>query len=239
MTPSSLMIVKVVAFHEKNTADVLDVSTGARMPRVAIMCATPAGTNVGRIDTPEPTPGETEYSIFETGDRDIYAGLAYFGNVPAIVGFMFPQVCQMFFADLKRTIDRHASDLYSTIDGDGNLEVYHPSGTMIRVATDPEHEDLTGADIDGKWKVEKNTDKAVHVRVVVANGGDVKADVHILPSGHINITTPQATIKGNVTIEGDGGVTGGWTIGAGASGTFTTPSGLTVTVQDGVVTNIF
>ena len=239
MTPSALSIVKVVAFHEKNTADVLDLKTGAKMPRVTIMCGRPVSTNSGSIATPEPTKGDDEYSPFETKDRDIYAGLGYFGNVPVIMGFFYPQVCQMFFADLARTFSRHASDVYSTTDKDGNVEVYHPSGTFMRIAVDPEHEDLTGKDIDGKWKIAKNTDKAVHVRLVVANGGETKADVHILPSGHVNITTPQVTVKGNVTIEGDGGVTGGWTVGAGASGTFTTPTGLTVTVQDGIVTNIF
>lgn len=239
MTPSALSIVKVIAFHEKNTADVLDLKTGAKMPRVQFMSGSPASTNSGSIATPEPTKGGGDYSPFETKDRDIYAVLAHFGNVPIIMGFLYPQVSQMFFADLARTFSRHASDVYSTTDGDGNVEVYHPSGTFLRIATDPNHEDLTGKDIDKKWKITKNKDKAVHVRLVVARDGDIKADIHVLPSGHVNVTTPQVTVKGNVTIEGDGGVTGGWTVGAGASGTFTTPTGLTVTVQDGIVTNIF
>jgi hypothetical protein len=42
-----------------------------------------------------------------------------------------------------------------------------------------------------------------------------------------------------VNLTSDGGISGGWTVGNGASGTFTTPTGQTVTVQDGIVTNIF
>lgn len=37
----------------------------------------------------------------------------------------------------------------------------------------------------------------------------------------------------------DGAISGSLTVGKGASGTFTTPTGQTVTVQDGIVTNIF
>lgn len=210
MTPSALKIVKVVAFHEKNTADVLDLSTGARMPRVGIMCGSPVSTNSGSIATPEPTKGDSDYSPFETKDRDIYAGLAYFGNVPMIIGFMYPQVCQMFFADLARTFSRHASDVYSTTDKDGNVEVYHPSGTFMRIAVDPEHEDLTGKDIDGKWKIAKNTDKAVHVRLVVANGGATKADVHIDPSGNIKVEHQgnlTMTTAGSATVDVSGSIT--------------------------------
>src|SRR3546814_4397963 len=43
------------------------------------------------------------------------------------------QVCQMLFKDLERRINRHASDVYSTIDADGNMEVYHPSGTYLQI----------------------------------------------------------------------------------------------------------
>jgi hypothetical protein len=46
-------------------------------------------------------------------------------------------------------------------------------------------------------------------------------------------------IANAVEIDSDVGVTGSVMVGTGASGTFTTPTGQTVTVQDGIVTNIF
>lgn len=45
--------------------------------------------------------------------------------------------------------------------------------------------------------------------------------------------------EGDFRFDGSGGVDGALSVGAGASGTFTTSTGLTVTVQDGIVTNIY
>lgn len=230
MTPSALSMAKVVAFREKNRADILMLDTGARIPRVRIMAGM-GGTNVGRVDTPPPTPGAEEYSPLETKDRDIYAAVAYIGNIPMIMGFIYPEVSQLFFADLGRSISRDGSDVYSSIDADGNLEVYHPSGTYLRIAVDPEHEDLTGADIDGKWKIEKNTDKAVHVRLRVANAGEEVALVEITPEGN-----GQLHLTGDLTAQVDGNlsatVTGSMTTSA-ASWTHTGP----VTFIDDVQVN--
>jgi len=47
------------------------------------------------------------------------------------------------------------------------------------------------------------------------------------------------TINGNVTVTGTLSNTGNVVAGTGASGTFSTPTGQTVTVQDGIVTNIY
>lgn len=56
----------------------------------------------------------------------------------------------------------------------------------------------------------------------------------------ITVTTPtNLRINGESNITGSLNVTGNVTVGNGASGSFTTPSGQTVTVQDGIVTNIF
>lgn len=231
MINSSLGMAKVVAFHEKNCADVVMLSNGAQMPRVRILAGM-GGTNVGRIDTPPPTPGDKAYSPMETKDRDIYAAIAYLeGNVPVILGFFFPEISQLFFADVARSISRDGSDVYTSIDGDGNMEVYHPSGTYLRVGTDPEHEDLTGSDIDGKWDITKNTDKAVHVRLRVANAGVTKATVEIDPSGNANVSLAgnlTGTVAGNLSLA----VTGTMTTSA-ASWTHTGP----VTFVDDVQVN--
>lgn len=237
MTPSGLSIVKVVAFHQKYAADVLDLTTGARIPRVRIASGEPVSTNSGAVATPEPTKGDEDYSPFATKDRDIYGLLAYAGNVPILMGFLHPQVCQLFFDDLARSVRRHASDVYTTTDGEGNVEVYHPSGTFIRIATDPEHEDLTGRDVDGKWKIDKNTDKAVHVRLVVANGGAVKADLHLDPQGNVKVEhqgdlTANTGGSATVDIAGDASVkVAGSITSQAASWTHTGPVTFTDNVQ--------
>ena len=57
----------------------------------------------------------------------------------------------------------------------------------------------------------------------------------VLPAeGTIEITAP-----GGVTITGSLSVTENLAAGTGATGSFTTSTGLTITVQDGIITNIF
>src|SRR3546814_9835326 len=94
-----------------------------------------ASSNTGYNDLPRPaTPSSGDpWDLREATDRDVLAGVAYFGPYPVVLGFRYPQVCQMLFKDLERRINRHASDVYSTIDADGNMEVYHPSGTYLRI----------------------------------------------------------------------------------------------------------
>jgi hypothetical protein len=56
----------------------------------------------------------------------------------------------------------------------------------------------------------------------------------------INITAPNGMfINAESSIQGSLDVSGNVTVGNGASGTFTSLDGLTITVQDGIVTNIF
>lgn len=47
------------------------------------------------------------------------------------------------------------------------------------------------------------------------------------------------TVDGSVSIDGNASITGNLTVGGGATGSFSTPTGDTVTVQDGIITNIF
>ena len=61
--------------------------------------------------------------------------------------------------------------------------------------------------------------------------------VWLTPTGAI-IKAPQTQVQGNFDVEGDARVKGGLSVGGGATGTFTTPTGQTVTVRDGIVTNI-
>lgn len=75
------------------------------------------------------------------------------------------------------------------------------------------------------------------ITIVSPNKVEIDAGVNVV------ITTPS---PGSVTVNseliefnGNLGVSGNVTVGNGASGQFTTPAGQTVTVQDGIVTNIF
>ena len=199
---------KVVAVHpESHSVDLVLFYNGARLSNVQVL-GHGGSTNTGHSALPTPTPPATPYSAVETDDRDIYAVVDYMDGVPIVVGFRFPEVCQLLFAQADRKIDRHASDVYTSVDAAGNVEVYHPSGTYFRIGTSGTHEDLTGQDFDKKWKITKNTGAAVHVHLTVANGGSPVASIDIDPSGNIVSSatswahTGSITVTGNVTASG-------------------------------------
>lgn len=200
---------RVVRVHPGGySVDLLFLDDGARVPSVQVLSPS-ASTNTGINDLPEPVLPDpnNQYGLKESKDRDIYAKVSYIGGTPVVDGFLFPQVCQMLFADMNRRVNRHASDVYSTIDALGNAELYHPSGTYFRIATDPSHEDLTGKDQDQKWKIAKNTMAAVHVHLEVHNAGVLKASVDIDPTGNIvgsNVGDLTWNTTGNVDIEAVG-----------------------------------
>lgn len=236
---------RVVAVHpEDYSCDIILLADGSRLPGVQIQSMS-ASTNTGLSDLAKmaPAPGGDQWNASQKTGRDIIAIVGWCDGSPFVNGFLFPQICQMTFAEANRKVDRHASDFYHTVDGAGNAEWFHPSGTYLRMGT-PEHEDLTGKDFDGKWKIANNTASTPHVQLVVANAGAAKCTVNIDPEGNVTITSA----AGWATHEFPAGMTfdtplanftGVLKVATGASGSFTTPTGTTVQVQDGIVTNIF
>lgn len=219
-----LRLARVAAVHhDDHSVDLVMVDDGSRHAGAQVMSWS-ASSNSGTHDLPTPsTPASGDkWALSENTDCDMIAVTAMIGRRPLVLGFLYPQISQMLFTDKNRRVSRHSSDVYSTIDGDGNMEVYHPSGAYFRIATDTAHEDLSGADVDGKWKIAKNTAAQVHIHVEQAGG---KAKVDIAPNGDINaetvtqatlkaavkvtLDTPETTITGHCTIQGGMAVSGG------------------------------
>jgi hypothetical protein len=217
----SFRLAKVVAAHpEGYSVDLVFLDDGSRVPSVQVSSPS-ATTNSGLNDLPVPTASSTgaDYDVAETKDRDVYALVTFVRGVPVVMGFLFPQICQMLFADLNRRIDRHASDVYTSIDAQGNYELYHPSGTYLRIGASAAHEDLTGKDFDKKWKITKNKTAPVHVHLSVANNGSEVASLDFAPTGDavlhatsVLISSPATTISGTLHVEGhityDSGISG-------------------------------
>lgn len=182
-----LRLAKVVKVHpEAYAVDLVFTDTNSRANGIKVM-GWNASTNTGRMSIPTPTPPAEPYDIQDTRERDAYAVVAFAKSIPVVMGWLYPEGGQMTFEQPGREIDRHESDWYTSIDAEGNFEAYHPSGTMIRIGTAPEHEDLTGLDLNKKWAITKNLDKEVHLNIVVAAAGVQKAKVHITPTGDITI----------------------------------------------------
>lgn len=225
MRRDNLRLAKVMRIQPGGHAvDILFLDDGSRVPGVQVMSPTAtANSGLADLSGPDTEDEEEGYDPLQNEARASYALVGYLMNYPVVLGFLFPQVCEMLFADMNRRINRHGSDVYSSLDKDGNLEVYHPSGTFFRVGVTAAHEDLTGKDLDQKWKIAKNLDKAVHVQLTVKNQahGEV-ANLNIAPTGTITlshagdlITTTQGNaaihVVGNAALTVDGAAT--WTIG--------------------------
>ena len=184
---SGLKLAKVVKVNPGgHSVDLLFLDDGSRVPGVQVLSES-ASTNTGLVNMPEPSGGGWDAGASLTGDRDLIAVVAFYRGLPLVQGFLFPQVCQMLFDRANFKVDRHASDVYSTVDNDGNIEVFHPSGTYLRIGESAAHEDLSGQDTDGKWAITKNTGKAVHVQLTIKNGGAQKASLNIDPSGNVTL----------------------------------------------------
>lgn len=226
-----MKLARVSQIHpESNAVDVVLVRDGRRIAGVHVM-AHSAGGDMGLVDLSQPT--NTGYGARLSGQRDIYALVDWVDSMPVVIGFVYPEIAQCLFTDLQRMIYRHASDAYVTLDGDANIEVAHPSGTYLRIGTTPAHDDLTGKDYNGLWKIANNTGSAVHVQLTVMNAGKQVAALHVDPSGNVELTH-----SGNLTVQTAGNLqaSAGGTTAVQSQGALTVTAP-TITLNGHVVVN--
>lgn len=212
--------VVVAAYPEGNSVDVL-LLDGSRLSNVQVLSPS-ASSNTGMVDLPDvggpPPSDDARWNPQAQRDRYVKAIVVMHDGVPVVHGFLLPQVNQITFKRKNLRVMRHASDVYSTIDDAGNLELAFPGGTFLRVATSPAHEDLSGLDFDKKWKIARNTGQAVHVQLTVMNGGAQKASFHVDPDGNVDVThagnltthtvgTATLHVEGNATLTMDNDLT--------------------------------
>ena len=203
----------VAVYPEGQSIDVLIPDTGTRMSNVQVMVPT-GSSATGEIDLPDPglPSDDTRWDLTQNPNLYIKAVITAIRGGPICLGFILPQISQMTFNQPNLKIKRHASDAYSTVDANGNIEIYHPSGTYIRIAESAAHVDLTAQDYDQLWKIAKNTTRMPHVYVALANGGSVKATIDIDPSGNITIGGTTFTCNAPSTFNGPMAVIGNTTV---------------------------
>jgi hypothetical protein len=236
-TDSLAIGVVVATYPEGQSIDVLIGEDGSRLSNIQVMV--PSGSsNTGAVDLPDigAALGEARWDVTGPVERYVRAVLAYYRGVPVCIGFLLPQVTQMTFQRQNFKVERHASDVYSTINAAGDMETYHPSGTYLRIGASPAHENLTGKDFDKQWAIGNNTGAAVHARLVVANAGNVVATVEIDPGGNVTLThngNLTTTTAGNATLTVSGAlavnVTGNVTVATRGSVSVTAAGAVTIT----------
>lgn len=194
--------------------DVLMLDTGARLVGVQMLSKN-ATDRSGTFDMLD-IPAKADKWDVSGGDSNTYtrAIIGFSSGSPFVHGFLPPQINQMAFDDPKMRISRHTSDVITSIDGDGNIELAHPSGAYIRIGETPDHVDLTGKNSDASLAVDRNTGRKVNLRVALAGnvvkltmtpeGGvefEIEKDFGIVAGGAINMKA-----AGDVNIEAGGKV---------------------------------
>lgn len=201
--------------------DVLMLDNGAQL--VGVQHLSQDGTGKSGSTSLLPIPARANKWDVSQGSSEDYtrAVIGFASGHPYIQGFLRPQVNQMLFKDPNLRVLRHA-DVLTTIDGDGNVEMAHPSGAYIRIGETPDHVDLTGKNADGNLALTQNTGRQVSLRVALAGNAvkltmtpeglmtfELEQDFNIKAGGAINMEAGKAiTLKSpeQIVVDAPGGV---------------------------------
>lgn len=191
----------VVATHpEDHSVDLVMVDDGSRV--VGAQVVTPNGsTRSGSVDMPAVPEKADKWDVTKPTGQDMKALVAFVGRTPVVTGFLYPQINQMLLKDPKTRIDRHQSDVLQVIDGDGNIDIRHPSGFAIRIGETPDHLNPESMNADGNLAQDRNTGRKPYMRITMA---DNAARITISPTGAIKIEcqqTLEVDAQGAVTIK--------------------------------------
>lgn len=204
--PGIQLGIVVASYPQGRSVDVLIPDNGDRLTNVQVMLYDGASDQSGTADLPDPglPQDDTRWDINQTAPTVIQAVIVSYKGIPFCIGFLPTQVTQMTFADKNLRIQRHISDVYTTIDALGNAEFFHPSGTYARVGAAGAHVDLTGLDVDQLFAITKNKTAPVYFHAEVQNNGVTKALIDVDPDGNCTLT-----LQGNLTatVNGTGGAT--------------------------------
>lgn len=196
----------VVATHpDDHSVDLVMVDDGSRVIGAQVMSWN-GSSRSGKIDLPSVDQKLNKWDITKRGDQEVIAMVGYVGRQPVVLGFRYPQISQMTFSDPKFRIDRHQSDVYSSIDGDGNIELHHPGGAYIRFGEQPDHVDLSSKNADASFALDRNTGRKVYLRVELA--GNV-ARLTLSPDGECTLTLDKSFdlhAKEDIKLKADGDV---------------------------------
>jgi len=220
---------------QDHSVDLVMLDDGTR--HLGVQVSTPNGSaRSGLVDLPAVPARDDKWDITRTTGQDMKALVAFVGRNPVVVGMLYPQVNQMLLKDPKARRFRHQSDVETLIDGDGNMQLSHPSGTYIRIGESVAADTLSGKHADTS-ATDRNQSKQVNIHIGMAGGA---LELTLTPDGAVTLRCNQGvtveagqavTIKapsvtldtaathltGNLTVDGDATVTGATSVQAIAS----------------------
>ena len=198
---------------EDHSVDLVMLDDGTR--HIGVQVSSMGGSaRSGVVDLPAVPPSDDKWDITKRNGQDMQALVAFVGRNPVVVGMLYPQVNQMLLKDPKARRFRHQSDVETLIDGDGNMQVMHPSGTYIRIGEAIDADTLDGKYAD-KSATDRNTGRAVNIHIGMAGGA---LELTMSPSGGVSLRcnqgvdikaqsvtldTPITTLTGKLVVQGD------------------------------------
>jgi phage baseplate assembly protein gpV len=208
----------IVETHpQDHSVDLVMLDDGARYLGVQVL-AHNASTRSGMVDMPKLDRGKDKWNITKITGQEMKALVGFVGGQPVVIGALFPQVNQMLLKDPQARRYRHQSDVETLIDGDGNMQVRHPSGTYIRIGESVDADTLDGKFAD-KSATDRNTDRRVNIHIGLADG---VLELTMTPSGAVTLRCNQgvtveagqdSTIKApNLTLDANVTVTKNFTV---------------------------
>lgn len=190
----------VAVNHEDHSVDVL-LSDGRRMTGVQVLAGVGASAKTGSFNLPTvpPSDGKDKWDVSQKNGKDQIAVIDFVEDIPVVVGFLYPQISEMTFADKDLYFFRHQSDATISIEKDGSIQVAHPGGTYLKIGSDPEPKDHAGTNIDENLELTENLGVATTVRIGVAgaNGGDHVVRLTMSPDGKVELLA-----EDNITVIG-------------------------------------
>lgn len=127
---------KVIRFlPSSNTADIVTVDNNISLLGCNVVCPYPAGFAYGARYFPTHDDQNSEVE-FVNSAGDVYCVAAFLENDynnTAILGFLFPLETTLSIAEYGLYIFRHESDVIWMVRGDGTVQMYHPSGSIIKI----------------------------------------------------------------------------------------------------------
>jgi hypothetical protein len=174
------------------------------------------GSDFGDWDIPPvplPTSIATIASPPQLPARQIIAVVDDANGRPIVTGFLHPSGGQMAFDQDGRKVYRHASGAYWTISPVGDIELWHPSGTFVRIGAGAAHEPLAQYSVDNAW-TEVSTAPAPtisltapKISLTIDPLGNVtlntQASVAIDAPNGVTVTTPTFAVNGQITATGN------------------------------------
>ena len=155
----------------------------------------------------------------EPGESDVFAIVVFLDNSlfkGVVLGFLFPIETELLCsrtqegnAKASQCLFKHASNVYTRITDEGDIEISHPSGVFIKIGANCYQTEIHNIDEQARKFDWKNPDgsgeltSAPYVYVKHPSGNDLTID----PEGNVTenvVGNVDRTIKGNLTetIEG-------------------------------------